>query len=475
MVRFYSPKMVMALLAVSPLFSQAEVLGETKTFTSPNGVTEKCIITPRFPMGVYSEADTKKEQKLCAIDFYNETTVLCPKVWSTSPGTIVHDNKDSGKSPSESEATNCGKKSSLKTLAKFKQTMNRNDTSGTYSMSSLLYYHFSRALNTTIDIPVAVYRTMDRKAHYDRVSTKAQPPANAKMNIAGWNAMRSSEENPSFYHPTDDLFVPDLKQIYGVLLRDKGTPYGKEISGVEGTVQSKGFQKTPAYAALNSQQPLRQAMQESIHAAFQDPTLARAFNGVEPSELQMALWMKELTEMVLLDYIFNQQDRTDNIDYRWFWVYEDADKQIQTEEVDSKVSRASMKQIHVPKELQSFHPVLVQKTAIGDNDAGAMPRYLNRTKNAKLLENIHHIHPDTYTRLHYLDADFQKKGPLYQNLVKSYGLKKDVIDHAVANLHAASTVLTQTCLNRELRFDLVDYQDAYRKLFPEVTLDCKNP
>lgn len=37
---------------------------------------------------------------------------------------------------------------------------------------------------------------------------------------------------------------------------------------------------------------------------------------------QMVFWMTELTEITLLDFIFNQQDRIGNIDYLayWYWL-----------------------------------------------------------------------------------------------------------------------------------------------------------
>ena len=37
----------------------------------------------------------------------------------------------------------------------------------------------------------------------------------------------------------------------------------------------------------------------------------------------MMFWMTELSEICLLDYIFSQQDRPGNIDYRWVWYYLD--------------------------------------------------------------------------------------------------------------------------------------------------------
>jgi hypothetical protein len=46
-------------------------------------------------------------------------------------------------------------------------------TGATYSQASPLYYHFSRYLNATVDVPVAVMRTMDAKEHLRRVASSA--------------------------------------------------------------------------------------------------------------------------------------------------------------------------------------------------------------------------------------------------------------------------------------------------------------
>ena len=81
-------------------------------------------------------------------------------------------------------------------LAKFKQTMNQPGTSGTFSPSSLLSYHFSRYFDATVDIPVAVYRSMDKDAHFVRVSHKAFTRNMGKswMNKAGWQWLDRAEQ-----------------------------------------------------------------------------------------------------------------------------------------------------------------------------------------------------------------------------------------------------------------------------------------
>ncbi|MBS1971978.1 MAG: hypothetical protein JSU04_16830 [Bdellovibrionales bacterium] len=475
-----SPKQIllaplMVFMNIHP--AMAALSGDVTQFKSPNGVTESCIALTKLPLGKYSDGDIQKEKEFCSLNFYNNSVALCPKTWSTSPGTIVMDNSKSGKMSAQSEASNCGRDSSLDSIAKFKQTMNRPDTSGTYSNSSMLYYHFSRALDATVDVPVAVYRTMDRKEHYDRVSTKAHPPANAKMNIAGWSHLKDAEMNPASYSPTSDLFTAD-GQLYGVLLKDKGERYGVEVNGTRASGWGKGqnmdFQKTPGFAALRSSQDMPAAIEDGINQAFKDPAMSRGFAGVRPSATQVTLWMKEISEIVILDYIFSQQDRIGNIDYRWFWVFQDASGKVQTAKVDSKVALLKKTTIKPPAEIAAFNPVLVQKTSIGDNDAGAMISYANFTKSTGMLESIRHISADTYRRLIKLSDDFDKQGANYQALA-NYGLRADSLRQTIGNTKMAAAVLMKACQAGTLKFDLVSYKDAYQKKFAATPVNCQNP
>ncbi len=45
----------------------------------------------RMPEAVYRESDTREEAAFCAIDLHGLTHAMCPKLFSTSPGTLVYD------------------------------------------------------------------------------------------------------------------------------------------------------------------------------------------------------------------------------------------------------------------------------------------------------------------------------------------------------------------------------------------------
>lgn len=451
--------------------------GEMTQFKSPNGLTESCVIVNKLPMGEYSPKDIEKEKEYCAIDLYNNAFALCPKYWSTSPATVIRDNSKTGKSAVVSEATMCVKESPLKSIAKFKSTMSNHNTSGTYAWSSILYYHLSRVLDTTLDVPVAVYRTMDKDAHYERVTSKAK--FISKMNGAGWNHLKNAEKNPSAYIAKKDLLTDDMQQIYGSLVKDKGERYGVEINGTRTSPglngQHNDMQKTPAFLALKSTEPMPAAIEDGIKKALKDPAMAKAFGSTKPSDTQVVLWMREMSEMAILDYIMSQQDRVGNIDYRWYWAYQNAEGKVETLKVDSELSLSKKASIKVPSEIASMNPVLVQKTMIGDNDAGGMVPYRNLTKETQLLESLRHLHPETYRRLYKLAVDFEQQGPNYQALANNFALRADSFKQTIANTKLAASILLKSCEEGKLRFDLVSYKAAYQKRFSEATLSCRNP
>lgn len=229
--------MFKTLLILGLMLKTTVSVAQTTNFASPHGISEECRVLPKIPGGEYSKKDLKKEQEFCATDFYNTTAVaLCPKTWSTSPGTMVYDISKSGKSQRDYEAqASCGgSKDGHDTIAKFKQTMNNSGTSGTFAPSSLLYYHMARYFDTSVDVPPAVLRTMDKDAHMSRVTQRAVAGNMGKsaMNRAGWDWILKGEQNPSAYVPARELFTSDLRQIFGVMVHGGGERYGSEINGV---------------------------------------------------------------------------------------------------------------------------------------------------------------------------------------------------------------------------------------------------
>ena len=366
----------------------------------------------------------------------------------------------------------------FKKIGKFKNTLNTPKTSATFSTSSLLYYHFSRFFDTAVDVPVAVYRTIDKDTHRARVSSKGQ--GQSAMNRAAWEMMRTAEKNPAAYAPQDDLFTADRRQIYGVILRDRGERYGAEFNGTRASGWGKGqnndFQKTPGFMALRSEKPLMDAVVEGTKLAIQDPAMKAAVGG-GVNVAQVVYWMKEITEITLLDYIFSQQDRIGNIDFQWSWVYV-KDGQVESEKVKEEkyksLPRTKMASIPMPPELKPFGPVLVQRSSTGDNDAGGKVQYANFTKSTQMLEKIRHYNAGMYRKLIALKNDFSAQGPLYQHVKATFGLGQKDFQMVVGNTLLAANILQSTCKAGKLRFDL-DPKDVILGTNVEQKLNCDAP
>ena len=453
--------------------------GSVTTYTSPRGIEEHCVIVDRMPGGVYSDSDSAQEKAFCDIDFYAGSHALCPKLFSTSPGTLVYDisRGDFAGKPDAFEARQCAtssprKRGALGEPVSYKMTVNGTHTSATFSTASLLYYHFSRFLDADIHVPVSVYRSMDKDVHLERVTQRGlQVSAHRKggaMNHGGWEILQAAARDPAKYHPASELFTQDRQQIYGILLHPHGDRYNAEINGTRasgwGKGQNRDFQETAPFLALRSGKPLQQAIEEGIHEAAQNTALRQAMrHGV--ADEQMVFWMQELTELTLLDYIFSQQDRIGNIDYLNYWYWVD----------NGIIQRMPASGSKVPEEIASHHPVKLRRTQLNDNDAGGRIPYANFTKQTGMLEKIRHYNPETYRRLMQLAADFEARGDLYNYVQDTFGLSNKQFDQLLNNTRLAAGILRDTCRAGKLRFDLEPTSYLVTGKAEEHQTDCDRP
>jgi hypothetical protein len=421
------------------------------TFKSPNNRVEECRALPAIADGDMSKKDLEEEQELCSIDLYSPQVGVCPKTWSTSAGTVLVDLSKMGMSPAAFEASKCGDRKAWESLAKFKTSMNQSGTSGTTSESSWMYYKLSRYLDTLVEVPVAVLRTFDKDVIGSRVARKAR--GQSAMSRAAWSYILKSASNPAAYVPADDIFTTDRQQFYGVLLDGKGERYGNEINGPRkaawGAPQSVDFQTPPAFSALRTDAPLNDVVR-----------------GAKYPSVQMVYWMRELSEIAVLDHIFSQQDRVGNVDFTWKWYWVDAEGKIQDRKVKSKVGRDKMAQIAVPEDIKAFKPVLLQRTWISDNDAGLSKRYANFAKRTGMVANLRHFNAKTYKLLQALARDLQAGGPLAQHLKRDFGMKDSQFKLLSDNTIEVASILRNNCAAGKLRFDL--NQSAFMKGQPAL-------
>jgi hypothetical protein len=168
---------------------------------------------------------------------------------------------------------------------------------------------------------------------------------------------------------------------------------------------------------------------------------------------------------VLLDHLLSQQDRVGNIDFTRHWVWVE----------DGRVRSALAGGRQPPPELAALQPLLLQRSELGDNDAGVRSSYLNFARRTGMLAAIRHAPPQSYKRLIALAADLRAQGPLAEQLRTSYGFSAVEFSHFVANAVDAAETLRASCKAGHLRFDLDPEAFLRDGRVDAVELDCDRP
>ncbi len=449
------------VLAGSALVSAVEASdnftsGNVTNYVSSNGVSEQCIELAAMPKAHYSKHDRETQSDYCSIDF--SKVALCPKLWSTSPGTIIYqidvakyDNDYTKFEKQHCAAGHHAKDAAIGKLASFKLSVNDRSTSATYAPSSWIYYHLSRYFKTGVHVPVAVYRSIDKQVQLERVVKPALAIIEArhglKMLHAGWNFLDSVETGQDMGSAGGEVLTGDDALVFGSLLDNKGDRYGVVFNGTResgwGVGQNYDFQQTAPYLALRSDLPVAEAIVAGIHESRKNPKMARKLSA-DLAPVQVAFWMNDLLEITLLDYILGQQDRIGNIDYQWRWFWLKGGKQ-----EDRHASGTE-----VPADLVEYKPVRLQRTAINDNDAGVRRGYTNYAMKTGMLNGLRHYNPHLYKKLAHLAQDLQLKGDIYQWLIKSSGLSGHEVEAIAERTQKAFTLLQAGCESGSLKLDL---------------------
>jgi hypothetical protein len=449
--------LVMGWLALfSGQLLAAPVKGEINTYPQANGVIEQCIRITPFPGAVYSKKDQKTEAAYCQLDMAK--LALCPKLWSTSPGTILYeiDAAAYGNSTAKFESQHCADGSHTRSAAMdepaiYKNSVNARDTSATYAPASWVYYHLSRYFQTGVHVPVAVYRSMDASSHNQRVVKPALKIVASRhglgMLTAGWKFMDQAETGQLAGSPASAVLTDDGKQIFGVLLRNEGDRYGAEVNGTResgwGAGQNNDFQQTAPFLALRDPSPLVEAAEASINAARRNPKMAKDLSA-DTSVEQIVFWMQDVLEISLLDFILGQQDRIGNIDYNWVWFW------LQ----DGKLRSRRAHGTEAPADIAAFNPLRLKQSAINDNDAGIRAGYADFSEKTHMLSDLRHFNAGLYQRLGALVNDFDAQGPAYQWMIESAGLGSKEAQTIANRSKEAFELLQSDCKSGRLQLDL---------------------
>ena len=393
---------------------------ETINHVALNGTVELAIQSMPFPghPEIYSKKDAEKEKELAEIDFYTGKTregldiVLIPKTYSTSPGINIHAvNLPAGMSRlSYAQAhTTKAHSSGDKIIAKYKQSI---PTHFTYSPAILGYYHLSRFLDTG-HVEPAIVRTMDVAAHKP-LADLGKAKAMGSNNRNQWTELRALDET----HNNSRLYTNDGKQLYGAL---QANPTGEEsyphLSDFEG---ADAFAASAEFGKVTSSNPLKLECKD-------------ASGKLNQVAVQQIAQIKDLSDLVLMDFIMSQADRfSGNMHSQkiYVWIENGVLKQ-KIKKSDSAKATDDGKQI--PPEA-----VLINRMIMKDNDAGLISG--NSAKSYHLLEKISHLDPETYNRLLDLQKELQRPevAQWYQTEVlftqADFNTVKNNVDQAVGIL-----------------------------------------
>ena len=287
-------------------------------FKVPGGrPDELCVIPQHLPFAKYRGKDGAKdiadEKKLAGYDFYKTgaaesgVVAICPKRTSTSAAVDVYElPAGTTKSGPETAGTCTSVEKAGKCVAKFKQTDNQHTTTCTAAI--LGYYHVSRALGDICEIKPAVLRTMDIEQHKHVVRLASELGVHGLVGLS-WGLFNKYYADPKGSEVARALFTSDFTQIYGALLENTT---GEE-SYTEWLNVGSNLSSARAFRHMSDSRSA-----ESILGS-------RSFT---QGNVQALVEMRDMSEMILLDYLLAQSDRLTggNISNYSFAYYQDGGK-----------------------------------------------------------------------------------------------------------------------------------------------------
>ncbi len=420
--------------------------GGRKVETPPGAVAnEICVLPKPMPGVVYMEKDQKKEEDLCGLSF-EQTNGICPKLISTNPGVDIYDLK-APLTKDVFEAKDCGNvKSAGKAAqkeAKFKQS-----TSCSYAPSLLAYYHFSRALGRIVHVPVAVVRTMDIKQHLAVANKAASLLAGRKDLIAQtWAGLRAADQNIGA-HP--ELYDVQNRLIYGAL---QANPRSE--------VKYSDFNRYASYATRYTDFMGRPQVRAVMTAA----PVALLLGRDNKANIQAMVQYKDLSDMILIDTLLNQQDRIGNIHNQC--AYYLLNKGALVGSSDTKCDEPERPDKAAADAPTFDDSVLIKEMMLKDNDCGVAKS--NKFNDVKALEKLRHMSAGTY-------AGFMALADTLETPAGAAWMKSELLftDKDVASIRTNAArikqVLLSGCQSGQLHLDV----DLEAMLAGKLPIDTRN-
>ncbi len=435
-----------------------------------------CIIPYKYKLDEtisHKKKDLEKEHKLCEIDF--NTRPLCPKLNSTNPGTLVVE-MDQSKDHNFFDPTdaNC-KNKDFGVEAKFKQSITCS-----YTPSALAAYHLSRILGNQLITPVTVARSMDQKKHEKLIdqALRILKGRNQEIIYKSWNQFKN--QNATVSEPKLYLQSEKNPLLYGALSENPKREFiYTEVSGV-GPYETR-------YERFRQQIPFKRVSDErSVKEIIEHET-------PHLKSLPALQQMIDVSNMIVLDTLLNQDDRIGNIHFYLSYATFNSDgsytmDKLKKEDLNfiqntqrkkyKSLSRWKEEDITNATEIYkkykldqnlkenkktSFNTngILVRQMILKDNDCGVdVDKRSNNMKRISAVESLRHISPTTYHNLLRLHEAAQKRN-----------------HHNDSNSRSLNEFFIKTLLYREKDYQNTKgkgFMDNLKKVTETLVKNCKN-
>jgi hypothetical protein len=424
----------------------------TIKFQVPGGRPDEiCVIPKHLPFADYRGKDGAKdiadENQLASYDFnkagpaQSGVIAIVPKRTSTSAAVDVYQIPAGTSRPDQITASYClSVEKNGKNVAKFKQTDNAYTTTSTAAIIG--YYHVARGLGDICEIKPAVLRTMDIEQHKKMVRLAAELGAHGLVGKS-WALFNRYYADPRGSDVAQTLFTSDFQQIYGALLENTT---GEE-NYTEWLNAGSDLSSTRAFRQMADSRPV-------------DAILgSRDFT---QTIVQALVGMRDMSEMILLDYLLAQSDRLTggNISDYSFTYYRDGDK------VKSvKTSKAT----DLPPDATK---VVVRKLTIKDTDAGLLNANVFEKKG--YVSQISHMHPKTFASLQAFATKWRDDSTVEEFFHRECTFSNSQLARFEKYLLAAASTLQSRLESGKLRLDL-DLDDYFSGVAPPSPTPLPSP
>lgn len=411
-------------------------------FNVPGGRPDEiCVIPRHLPFGHYrgngGSKDRADERELASYDFYKagSSVAMSPKRRRTSAAIEIFQLPAGTGRPHELTPAFCrNAEKTGKKVAKFKQTDNKYTTTSTASI--LGYYHVSRALGDICEIKPAVIRTMDTSQHKKVVRLASAMGAKGTVGKS-WALFDRYYANPKGSGVARDLFTSDFNQIYGALLENTRG----EDDYTEWLRAGSNLANTRAFRHMADSRPVASILG------------SRTFS---PRTVQDLVAMRDMSELILLDYLMAQSDRLSGGNIN---SYDFAYDLMEGGGVNSaKASKAA-------DPVSSASRVIVKKLTITDTDGGLLNS--NTFERKGYLPRIRHMHPDTYNALQKFAAEWDRNPSVRTFFHRECTFNTRQLARFDKYLRTAATTLRQRRANGTLHLDL-DLEDYFKGVDPNT-------